>query len=57
MAVYEIVERRCYDETTIIEADNQESALAFEGTVLDEFHTESWAYALLSVSQVDVEDS
>lgn len=47
MPLFEVTERRCYDETTIIDAIDHEHAQQFQGEILEVFQTESWGEELL----------
>lgn len=49
MPLFEVTERRCYDETTIIDAIDHEHAQQFQGEILEQFQTDSWSDELVMV--------
>lgn len=54
---FKVVERRCYDATYIIDAEDAKEAGKLNGDIVEEDHRadDSWGDSLLSVEEVDKE--
>lgn len=49
---FKVIERRCYDATYIIEAEDERAARRLEGEIVDEQHSDCWGDEVLSVDEI-----
>lgn len=53
---FKVIERRSYDATYIIDADDERAARRLEGEIVSEDHSDCWGDEVLSVEMVEGED-